>query len=585
MIENYASSGTCDALNNPQSDTLQKTIKAPIRFFVIATLVAFALSFTYAQSANITAFYLARQDRWLLLLGTGVVALSYIKLSRSDGLPNLTRKAALCGLAVIFLLTFAGHYLILSGYDHSRDEQMASFDAAVFFSGHLVQPLPAFWREHAGTLNVMFMYPAEQRGAWISSYLPFNAGLRALLSIVGAPTLAGPLMTVLGGVALWGTIRRLWPDDKEALTVGLMLYAGSAQILATGMTSYAMPAHLALNLCWLWLFLRGSWTSDIAALLVGFIAVGLHQPLMHPIFVAPILLLLVRERRWDRAALYFAGYAAIGTFWLLWPNFIWQMVQADPVTLRPDGVDYMTRLTQVLSHGDPLGLPNMASNMLRLIAWQHLLLVPLMLIGAQVARADRLAGALAGGIVLTIFAMAALLPYQGHGFGYRYLHGLIGNAILLAIFGWRSVAKSAEIGKWRDLMWRTTVVGGLVLLPVQGWMAYNFYAAPAEASKRIDKIDADYAVIGGADTRDAYDLIYNPPALNRRPVRLLRQAMVPAAIRDICASGPTVALVGNQALRPLADFYEKGTPGANLANSRMAPRLAAAGCRVMPSMP
>ncbi len=585
MIENYASSGTCDALNNPQSDTLQKTIKAPIRFFVIATLVAFALSFTYAQSANITAFYLAKQDRWLLLVGAGLVLLSYIKLSGRERLPIFNSKVALCGVAALFLLTFAGHYLILSGYDHSRDEQMATFDAAVFAGGHLVQRLPAFWRDHADALNVMFMYPAEQRGAWISSYLPFNAGLRALLSMVGAPTLAGPLMTVLGGVALWGTIRRLWPDDKEAMTVGLILYAGSAQILVTGMTSYAMPAHLALNLCWVWLFLRGSWTSDIAALLVGFIAVGLHQPLMHPIFVAPILLLLVRERRWDRAALFFAGYAAIGAFWLLWPNFIWQMVQADPVTLRPDGVDYMTRLTQVLSNGDPLGLPNMVSNMLRLIAWQHLLLVPLMLIGAKVARVDRLAGALAGGIILTILAMAVLLPYQGHGFGYRYLHGLIGNAILLAIFGWRSIAKSAEIGKWRGLMWRTTLVGGLVLLPVQAWMAYAFYAAPAQVSESINKIDSDYAVIGAGDTRDAFDLIYNPPALDRRPVRLLRQAMDTGAIRDICAGGPTIALVGNQVLQPLADFYEKGTPGADNANARMAPRLAAAGCRVMSSMP
>lgn len=585
MSDNSKASKDCDAQGNQLTEEIQKSFRKPLHLYAIAALIAFALPAAFSQSINITAFYLARQDRWLLLLGSVVLLISYTKVGRKYKLPILTTKVAISGVTLLLLLTFFGHYLILSGYDHSRDEQMASFDAAVFASGKLIQPLPALWRDHADALNLMFMYPADQRGAWISSYLPFNAGLRALLSTFGTQALAGPLMTALGGVALWGTIRRLWPHDREALTVGCIFYAGSAQILVTGMTSYAMPAHLALNLCWFWLFLRASIRSDIAALFVGFIAVGLHQPLMHPMFAAPVLFLLVRDRRWDRAALYFVGYAAIGAFWLVWPNFIWQLVQADPATLRPEGVDYATRLTQVLSHGDPLGLPNMVSNILRLIAWQHLLLVPLLMLGAKVARTDRLAGALAGGIILTIFAMAVLLPYQGHGFGYRYLHGLIGNAILLAIYGWRSIAKTAEIRKWRGLMWRTTVAGGFALLPVQGWMAYSFYAAPAEVSDRIDKIDADFAIIGAGDTRDAFDLIYNPPALDRRPVRLLRQAMDLGAIRDICANAPTVAFVGNEVLQPLADYYRTGTTDEMRANAQMAPTLAAAGCRVIPSKP
>jgi hypothetical protein len=32
--------------------------------------------------------------------------------------------------------------------------------------------------------------------------------------------------------------------------------------------------------------------------------------------------------------------------------------------------------------------------------------------------------------------MAVILPSQGEGFGYRYLHGAIGTAILLAVYGW-----------------------------------------------------------------------------------------------------------------------------------------------------
>src|SRR5262249_56061717 len=43
---------------------------------------------------------------------------------------------------------------------------------------------------------------------------------------------------------------------------------------------------------------------------------------------------------------------------------------------------------------------------------------------------------LAAGLGLTVFAMFVLLPYQDIGWGYRYLHGLIGSASLLAAAGW-----------------------------------------------------------------------------------------------------------------------------------------------------
>ena len=42
----------------------------------------------------------------------------------------------------------------------------------------------------------------------------------------------------------------------------------------------------------------------------------------------------------------------------------------------------------------------------------------------------------AWGIVLTVVAFALVLPSQGIGWGYRYLHGFIGNAVLLAVGGW-----------------------------------------------------------------------------------------------------------------------------------------------------
>ena len=78
------------------------------------------------------------------------------------------------------VIAFGGHYGLLSGYDLSRDEQMATFDAAVFARGQLVAPLGGVWRAHAEALNMMFMYPTDEAAAWISAYLPLNAALRFL---------------------------------------------------------------------------------------------------------------------------------------------------------------------------------------------------------------------------------------------------------------------------------------------------------------------------------------------------------------------------------------------------------------------
>jgi hypothetical protein len=513
-----------------------------------------------------------------LLAGAVVMALACFRLPERARLPAVRLRSLAFVAAALIIVTFAGHYWVLSSYDMSRDEQMASFDAAVFAQGHLAQHLPALWRDHSDALNTLFMIPVPHRGAWISSYLPLNAGIRALLGTVATPGLAGPLMTALGALALWGCVRRLWPDDHEAGFVALVLYAGSAQVLVMGMTSYAMPGHLALNLCWLWLFLRQSRVSDLAALMVGFVATGLHQPLMHQMFATPFLFLLILDRRWDRAVLYFIGYAVIGAFWLWWPHYIGPLLQAGSRAAEPQGNDFITRMVAALRDRDTMGLPDMVANLLRFIAWQHLLLVPLLLIGARLGRKERMAGAMVGGLVLTTLVMGAALPYQGHGFGYRYLHGLIGNAILLAIYGWKALGE--ERAQWRALLIRTTAATLIVIMPLQLWMAHAFYAPAAQVSGRIGSIAADYAVIGGADAPYANDLVFNPPKLDRRPVRLLRGELDDGAVATICAGHPSVALIGNGMLAPIATYYGFGHAVADEPNAVIAPRLARAGCVV-----
>src|SRR3546814_19201859 len=94
----------------------------------------------------------------------------------------------------------------------------------------------------------------------------------------------------------------------------------------------------------------------------------------------------------------------------------------------------------------------MIANLFRMLTWQHLLLWPLFLLGVAIARRDRLAAALLGGIVVTLLARLVVQPFQGHGLGYRNTHGLIGNFILLAVYGWISIG--GPLDRWRPFLLR-----------------------------------------------------------------------------------------------------------------------------------
>lgn len=566
----------CHGIAMTTKDLLGLTVQRPAIF----AIMAFAIAALQGADANLSLFFLHRQDRWLLLAGVLLIALCVWRLpARSRPLAGDWRLACGAG-ALMAVVAFAGHYFILSGYDMSRDEQMASFDAQVFAHGYLAAPLTGVWRDHSEALNTMFMYPTGRTAAWISAYLPLNAALRSLFGLIGDAALTGPAMLLLGAAALWGCARRIWPADREAAVVALLLYLGSGQVLVNGMTAYAMPAHLALNLCWLWLFLRRRAWTDMAALAVGFIAVGLHQPIMHPMFAAPILFLLVLERDWRRAALYFLGYAAIGAFWAWWPNAMWSLVEADVVAPKGGGIDYISRLVLTVTQGDGLRLANMVANILRFFAWQHLLLLPLLPLGIAIARKDRLAGALVAGPLLTLAVMLVILPYQGHGFGYRYLHGLIGNFILIAVFGWMTLGET--LPHWRVLMMRTTAAGLILVFPLQAWMAHSFYAPPAQVSERLSATDADYVLVGAGDAPFAADLVINSPFLEERPIRLLREAMTPTLLNAICESQPRVALLGRTELAPILGYYRMGSPPADGATRTFAGDLRRAGCQVIP---
>jgi len=569
------------ATRNPAGAALSSRLLSRLPRYAIGVAACGVAAAALLSVPGLGPWYLQRQDQWLLIAGALLLIACLRGLAGRQTAFDASWRLALAVGAAMMLATLAGHYWILSAYDLSADERLANFDAAILAKGQLVAPLPAQWWDHADALNTMYMFITDHREAWASAYLPVNAALRALVGWVAVPTLTGPLLTLLGALALWACARRIWPENREAAVVALLLYAGTGQIWLNGMTAYAMPAHLTVNLCWLWLVLRRRWWADIVALTLGLFAVGLHQIHYHPLFAAPILFLLLLRKEWGRAAFYALGYLAIGLFWQDWIYGISTLTLNGP--LPPDGsggASYFRRMAGVFSAADDMRF-NMIANLFRMVTWQHLLLLPLFLLGVRVARRDRLAAALLGGIIVTLLARLAIQPIQGHGLGYRNTHGLIGNFILLAVYGWVSLGDT--LNRWRPLLLRTTAASCLVLLPLQAWMSHLFYASFADVSDRIDMAPVDYVVIGTDDAPYSIDLVRNDPFLHHRPIRLVREKLDPVLQAQICAARPSIALVGPAALKPITAYFNTApSASAEVENRQLAASLSRSGCRVEP---
>lgn len=556
----------------------------------IALTLPLVMSRIRAPQPTPTLFY--RQDLIVLPLVCLAVLLFVPARARGSWGPRLPWLATVrpgwwlaVAAAGLFALCTWGHRGILWGIDLSRDEQMAVFDAAILHAGHLAAPIPATWRGIAPALNLLFILPIGDHAAWVSGYLPINAGLRALVATVADPVVTSPLLVVVGLLALAGIARRLWPESPGSRRAVLLCYLCSSQIVIMGMTAYAMSAHLALNCVWLLLFLRGDRIGLAGTLVVGLLATGVHQPLFHPLFALPFVLDLARQHRWRRLVVYGVGYALICGAWLAWPLWISGLAGPVPAGNAPEGIDYATRLRLVLAQVGGDAVWTMAANLIRFVTWQHLLLLPLMLLGivdgwrARPSGETALVRPLAIGLVLPILVMGILLPWQGHGWGYRYLHQVLGNACLLAGFGWqRAEAAGYDL---RRAMWVTTGLS-LLLLVVHGWMVRTMVAAQAVPELAIRRLPADIVIIDA--TPAGADLVINAPDLRNRPIRLLGAALRPADIAPLCRRG-RLAFVDAPQIDGLTAFYT-GRHATQASDHQRALRAAAqqAGCVVMPGL-
>jgi hypothetical protein len=488
-----------------------------------------ATLFPFRPGVSLTDYFFRTQDASIVIVIAALLAACAI-FRFPTTLPavspstrsRLARLAPLILAAFVFLCGAIGSSLVFDNFLLARDEFLAEFDALIFRSGHLIAPIDLEWRPFAQSLAPKFMLRITDNLGFASAYLPGNAFLRVVVGMWGDSNLTGAILTVIAVAAAYGVSRRLWPQRDDVPVLVPLLIATSSQTLITAMTGYAMCAHLALNLVWLWLFLRDDKWSHAGAMLVGALACGLHQVIFHPLFVAPFIISLWLKGRRQLALVYAVVYVLICFFWICYPQLA--LYYSGMESSAPDGAgvrNFLLRSLFQLVRGEYNPMTMMLMNILRFISWQNPVVLPLALLAYRpIRRGTGIARELAAGILLTLCVMTVVIAYQGHGWGYRYVHGLIGSMALLAAYGWidlTSYSDDAEAMAARMAVAITSVFAVFVLFPVHALQAHNFAAPYVRASAIIASAPTDVVIVDRTGLRFGEDLVRNDPLLRNKP--------------------------------------------------------------------
>jgi hypothetical protein len=321
----------------------------------------------------------------------------------------------------------------------------------------------------------------------------------------------------------------------------------------------------------------------VGAIAVGFLATGLHQLIFHPLFIAPFILQMVTDRRWRLAGLYIASYAAIGFFWIVY----WQLLlAAHGIPLQSAGSVgtsfFVARVWGMLADFSVSGPETMAQNVLRFAAWQHPLMVVLLVPGLIAGwRAGGTFRSLAMGIGLTVLAMLALLPYQDIGWGYRYLHGLIGSAALLAALAWQELTEDAppaqRMASWGVLA--ATSLAALLLVAAHAQQVHAYLSPYTRANAAIAERKTDAVVIETISIHHGIELVRNDPYLRNRPLVFDIGLLNEALISELCSRMSVSIFDGNEAQRYGVTRVDPTTHPAHEEISKLRALLEAPACR------
>ena len=456
---------------------------------------------------------------------------------------NPNRARLLCVLFAItaFVFSALGTQIVFHDYALTADEFLSEFQANIFLHGKLQAEVPSAWvsAQHFLSLPEFVKYFPASR-SWNSVYLPVYAAMRAVFQSVGLQSLLNPLLAALSVVALYGTARNIWPESKTNALVAIGLLVSSSQFLVMSMTGYSMPAHLALNAIWLWLYSRPDRAWFYLAPVVGVLAIGLHQPIVHALFAIPFLVRLLLQRRWRAVLIFAAIYLAGCALWFAW--------RARYQLGSGGGIGSIFR---ILNPRMPI---IQSMNLLLIIGWASLATPLLAVLGAsQFFKVRPIIQDAILSCLLTFGFYFFFYLDQAHGWGYRYFHGALASLIIVAVAGFNRL--SNLVGAHRATKFVLVGIAGSLLIqfPLRCFEAERFVRPYAQTAAVFHAIPKDIVAFDFRDAWYSADFIRNDPFLENRPVVVSIFHLTPPAIAALEKNG-TVRFITRDDLTRLGMF-------------------------------
>lgn len=436
-------------------------------------------------------------------------------------------------------LTAIGSQTVYFGYAFSMDEWMTRLQAEVFSHGQVSGIVPEAWRDYGRAMYQVFAAYDPETGRVASDYRPGMAALYALFDTLGLGPYTASILNGLSIPLVALVSLRLWPGRRDISALSALLVFSSQQALAMAMTSYAMSGHMFLNLLWIYAFTRKDWWGHIAVVVIGAYTVALHQIHVHLFFAAPFFLLLLRPFRPRLIAFYGLSYMAAHALVYSWDWWSMNRYIAGTETEARSLVERALRIAHLPSLNELL---TVYANLVRLIGWQNLALVPLIAAAGRGLVTDKWLGLLGLCILTSLLPYIFLMPDQGYGWGYRYLHGLIGPMALIAGYGGAELVRAGK--DVRGIAFVTLLALGSmsVMIPVRAWQIHKVVEPYARATAFVAAQDADVVIVDDYRVFIGGDIPRNSAVALGVPVQMSLSFLTAAQIEELCATHDVVYL-------------------------------------------
>lgn len=433
-------------------------------------------------------------------------------------------------VAGVFAIAALGTHFVCHDYALSADEYMADFQAQIFLRGKISAEIPPQWLDAVRVIKPTYVDYLPEAHAWKATYLPVYAALRAVFQGVYLQSFLNPCLAALTVLALYGAARNIWPNEKQNAFVAVLLLAASAQFLVMAMTAYSMPAHLALNTVWLWLYSRPDRRRFYLAPIVGVLAIGLHQPIVHALFVTPFLVRLVWQRKWRAVSIFGLIYLLGCVGW-----YAWRARFSPPSS---------GAAASIFRLWNPKMLFIQPMDLLLVVGWSTLAAPLLAVLGfGRIFRERPIIRDAALSCLLTFGFYCFFYLDQGHGWGYRYFHGTLSCLVLVAVAGWSVLVEKIGQPTARSFLSAGLAASLLIALPLRCYQAETFIRPFARAAEAVHSMNAD---VVGIDPRLAWysaDLIRNDPFLEHRPIVAALVRLEPQEVAALTKVGATRFLI------------------------------------------